>query len=458
MRKRRENCREENRIFIGKVLILIIIMGCIVKYAVDRSNENAYYKETNYNMAFGQLVYYVESLENWLAKATISTSGKNSIETLTEISRQSDLAVTYLSQVPLSTRELTKTAKFLNQLSEYSHSLSRKAISNEELSQEDLENIEMLHNYSVDLKNGLSQMYADIENGIISWNDITNASVDNEYVQEVDNISLSTLVDIDNTFSSYAGLIYDGAFSEHIEKEDKKALEGKDVSENEAKEIVKKVFSDKNVKNINSNGELKEANIPVYHFTLEIENSDTKAYISISKKGGKVIMMTYPKQISATKISKEQADKIGKEYLAKIGFDNMKETYYQVDNNTITVNYAYNQDGIIIYPDLIKLKISLLDGEILGIETTGYINCHTKRNIEEAKISVEEAKKSLNKKLKIESENLAIIPTEWKTEILCYEFKGKVNETEFLVYINAKTGEEEQILVIIETEGGILTM
>ena len=102
--------------------------------------------------------------------------------------------------------------------------------------------------------------------------------------------------------------------------------------------------------------------------------------------------------------------------------------------------------------------MSLLDGEILGIETTGYINCHTERNIAKAKITIEEAKEKLNKKLNIESEGMAIIPTEWKTETLCYEFKGKVNETEFLVYINAETGEEEQILVIIETEGGILTM
>ena len=202
MRKRINNCKEKNRIFIGIILILLIIMGCIIKYALDRVNENDYYKETNYNMAFGQLVYYVESLENWLAKATISSSGKNSIETLTEISRQSDLAVTYLAQVPLSTRELTKTAKFLNQLSEYSHSLSRKAIEDNELSQEDLENIEMLHNYSIDLKNGLSQMYTDIENGVISWEEITKTNVDTDYIQEVDNISLSTVVDIDNTLSS----------------------------------------------------------------------------------------------------------------------------------------------------------------------------------------------------------------------------------------------------------------
>ena len=37
------------------------------------------------------------------------------------------------------------------------------------------------------------------------------------------------------------------------------------------------------------------------------------------------------------------------------------------------------------------------------------------------------------------SSNLAIIPTEWQTEILCWEFKGKVDDNEFLVYVNAQT-------------------
>ena len=65
---------------------------------------------------------------------------------------------------------------------------------------------------------------------------------------------------------------------------------------------------------------------------------------------------------------------------------------------------------------------------------------------------------TLNKNLDIQSQKLTIIPTEWKTELLCYEFKGKIDETEFLVYINAKNGREENILVIIETPGGILAM
>ena len=59
--------------------------------------------------------------------------------------------------------------------------------------------------------------------------------------------------------------------------------------------------------------------------------------------------------------------------------------------------------------------------------------------------------------IEIKSEGLAIIPTEWNTEILCYEFKGKVEDIDFIAYINAETGEEEDILIITNTPNGTLT-
>ena len=96
--------------------------------------------------------------------------------------------------------------------------------------------------------------------------------------------------------------------------------------------------------------------------------------------------------------------------------------------------------------------------KILGIETTGYLNSHTERDLPEVKISKEKAKENINKNIEIKSEGLAVIPTEWKTEILCYEFKGKVEDTEYLVYINAENGEEEQILIITNTPNGQLAM
>lgn len=135
----------------------------------------------------------------------------------------------------------------------------------------------------------------------------------------------------------------------------------------------------------------------------------------------------------------------------------MKPTYYLKQGGAVTINYAYLQDNVTIYPDLIKVKIALDNGEVLGMETTGYLNNHTQRTIETPSISLEKAKALLNKKLSITSEDLAIIPTEWNTEIFCYEFKGRVDDTDFLVYVNAQTGKEETILVIIDTPDGILT-
>lgn len=102
--------------------------------------------------------------------------------------------------------------------------------------------------------------------------------------------------------------------------------------------------------------------------------------------------------------------------------------------------------------------MALDDGTVYSVECQGYIFNHTKRTDLNPSISLETAKNALNKNLNIISSNLAIIPTESKKEVLTYEFKGKIDEREFLIYINAKTGQEEQVLLILETEGGILTM
>ena len=168
--------------------------------------------------------------------------------------------------------------------------------------------------------------------------------------------------------------------------------------------------------------------------------------------------MNSNREVNSEVISQEDANETGKKYLSDKGFPNMKETYYLKQEGIVTINYAYTKNNVIVYPDLIKVKVALDNGEVLGIETTGYLNNHCERDISNIKISKEEAKKNLNKELNIESEGMAIIPTEWKTEILCYEFKGKVDDREFLVYINAENGREEDILVITNTPNGTLTM
>lgn len=210
------------------------------------------------------------------------------------------------------------------------------------------------------------------------------------------------------------------------------------------------------ITNINSNGLIKNAQIPYYDFSIDFAE-ERGASIAISKKGGHIIYASLDRKVEENKISQEEASEKAKEFLDNKEFFNMKETYYMKEENIVTINFAYEQDGVIMYPDLIKVKVALDDGEILGIETTGYLNSHTERELVEEQISLEEARENINENLEITSERKAVIPTKWKSEILCYEFQGKVNDKEFLVYINVETGREEDILVILNTPGGTLT-
>ena len=434
------------------LLIIVAVLGIILW---KKQAEYRQASENSYNMAFYELVDYVENVETYLAKSVVSSTPEHGAETLTNLWREANLAQSYLSRLPIESQELENTEKFLNQVSDYSYSLSRKNIYNEKLSDDDLKNLKELHTYSVELENTLNQLSEDLNSGRFEWGELTKKGTV-AFAQQVDNISKESFSNMEENFHEYSGLIYDGAFSEHLTSNEKKGLTGEDIEEDVAKQKVEEFIGKNNIREIQSLGYSENATIPVYDFSV-INNNDETTNISISKKGGHVVSMNANRDVKAEAISQEEANVKGKEFLESKGFTSMKETYYLKQDGIVTINYAYYQEGVVIYPDLIKVKVALDNGEVLGIETTGYLNNHTTRDLKKVKITREQAKKDLNKDLEIISEGMAIIPTEWKTEILCYEFKGKVDEKEFLVYINAENGREEDVLVITNTPNGTLT-
>lgn len=439
-------------IIVG-LLIVVAILGWIL-YKKQREYRQA--SENSYNMAFYELVDYVQNVETYLAKSLISTTPEHGAETLTNLWREANLAQSYLSMLPVESQELENTEKFLNQVSDYSYSLSRKNIYNESLTEDDLSNLEQLHSYSTELENTLNQLSEDLNSGRFEWGELTKKGTI-AFAQQVDNISKESFSNLEENFHEYSGLIYDGAYSEHMTSTEKKGLTGEDIDENTAKGIVEEFITKDKIKEISNLGLSENATIPAYTFSITGNNNEN-INISISKKGGHIIYMNTNREVKSEILSQEDATKKGKEFLENKGFNNMRETYYITQEGITTINYAYIQDNVISYPDLIKVKVALDNGEILGIETTGYLNNHTERDISKIKITKEEAKENLNPKIEIKNEGMAIIPTEWQTEILCYEFKGNIDDKQFLVYVNAENGREEDILIITDTGNGVLTM
>ena len=449
-----KNNKKYKKIFIYSIIIILFLAIIYLGYLLFKNrNETITASENSYNMAFYELVDYVQNIESYLAKAIITRDANYSAETLTYLWREANLAQTYLSMLPIQSYKLENTEKFLNQVSDYSFSLSRKTIKGEDLKEEELNNLKQLHTYSLEVSNALNQLSSELYSGQVSWEDLTSDSLD--FTTQV-STNIDVFSSIEDNFHEYSGLIYDGAFSEHMTSIEKKGLTGEDISEEEAVKIAKDFIGEEH-KEFNNLGLIENADIPAYSFSAKTNNLDNIS-ITISKKGGHIVFMNANRDIVEEKISYEEANKKGIDYLNEKGFKNMKETYYLNEGGILTINYAYSQENVVVYPDLIKVKVALDNGQILGIETTGYLNNHYERTIPKSKVSIEQAKNKLNENLDIQSEGVAIIPTEWNTEVFCYEFKGKIEDTEFLVYINMETGEEEDILIITNTPNGILTM
>ena len=438
-------------IMIGILFALVVISGI---YMLNLKEQYATVTENGYNESFNNLVNYMNNIENFLAKLQVSKSSNIATDNLVQIWKEANLASVYVSKIPNREDDLENVSKFLNQLSDYSYTLSKQTIDGKELTDEDFENIKKIHGMSKDIEESLNQMTEELNSGEIKWSDFTKKST--EYAQSVDNFSIFS--NLDTNLKEYEGLIYDGAYSNHVSKENKKGLTGNDISEEDAKGKIRGFFKDKNVEDIKSNGFIENVEIPYYNFNVSFFGDSRKINISISKKGGHIIEFNSDYNVKAEKLSLEDAKKKGKEFLDSHGFPSMEETYFIKQNNILTINYAYLDNGIICYPDLIKVKVSLENGDILGLEAFGYLNSHYQREYKEKKITIEEAREHLSPNVRLISEREAIIPTEWKTEIYVYEFKGKVDDMDFLMYINVETGKEEDVLMILETEGGMLTI
>lgn len=450
----KDRLRDRKMLTLVVTLVSVILLLGVWVYKKQLDYRNL--AENGYNNAFYQLVEYVNQTEVLLAKSTISNSAKHGAETLTKVWRDATLAQSYLARLPIGSQELENTQKFLNQVADYSYTLANKAIGGSELSQEDLDNLTSLTNYSKDLKNTLNQLEVDLFSGNIKWGELEKKGGD-ALAQEASNLSQNSFGSLEEGMNQYAGLIYDGAFSEHMTNPERVGLTGNDIDEQSAMNIAKEFIGNDRITEITSNGQSRNGNIDCYSFNAKV-GEDEEYYISVSIKGGHVVFMNSNRDVINESISPEEAVEKGKEFLNQKEFKNMKETYYMNLDGILTVNYAYQQNGITMYPDLVKVKIALDNGEILGLESTGYLNSHRDtRDLAEAKITVEQARSKVNNKLAVSSSGMAVIPTEWNTEVLCYEFKGNTGENDFIVYINAETGEEQDILMIINTPEGTLT-
>lgn len=441
-----------------KVLNVAIFMtfGALIIFSLEMANNFKRQKnlvQDEYNKSMYLAVSYINNVEVDLAKLLVTSTPKMSAVTLADIWKQANLAKECLEQIPVGQNSMANASKYLTQVSDFSYTLMKQNISDIKLTEEEYEKLKHIYEDSSKLSSKMSDIYDDLNAGRIKWDELEK--IGNEKLP--DNDISNSISEVGKTFQNYEGLIYDGAFSDHLLSSEPKFLSQKEISEDDAKKYIEEVIlNDEKIDKIEFKGE-SNGKIELYNFDVTLD-SKQKRTISITKNDCKLYLMIGDKKVKEQNISVDEAKKRGMEFLNKLGIDNMIETYYQKTENMIVINYAATQDGVILYPDLIKVKISLDDGKVYGVEAAGYIFNHTTRNNLKPSISQEKAKSILNSSLEIISSDMALIPTESNSEILTYEFKGKIDNREFLIYINADNAREEKVLLVIDNKNGVLTM
>jgi spore germination protein len=452
----------KKRIIYTIVVTLIVVFS--TTFAILMTLERMDYRnylQGEYSKSMYDLINSVQNIQVNLGKAEIIGSKEQSIVVFEEIFRHSTMANDKLHSLPIPQETIERTSKFLSQVGDFCYILSKASSENRELSDEEYVAIDKLRTQSFELQGNLNGVLSEINEGKVKWGEIRKKA-SGVFAKADANVVAEQFKGIEKQVSQYPSLIYDGPFSDNILSIKPKIESQNQVSEKEATEIAKTIVGKDRIESVISKANEGKTKINSYNFSIAIKgrnDAEGKIACEISKNGGKVVYLLDNRKLNKATMDLKTAVDKGRKYLESVGYKGMVASYTLNYDSNVLVNYVYNQKNIIIYPDAIKLKIALDDGSIIGIESEKYLVSHEEnRVIVEPKVTSDEAKKRVGKRLEINSIRLAIVPTITNKEALCYEFSGNYKEDKYIVYINALTGFEERILQIQNTPNGELTM
>ncbi len=442
------------RWIIPFLLCAIVITGVWGIAQYRQKNVYQIYMQNQYQRMFYELLDHVENIQVDFSKVLVSGSTEQNNKLFSDISRQSFSAQEKLNQLPVTHSALNKTSKFLTQTADYSSSMVKK---NEPLNSEHLENVTDLYNNAVKLTGELRTLFDKMADGSVNIGEVQKG-VRLGIVKAPTKTLDEEFQKVHEKMTEYPTLIYDGPFSEHLIEQKPRELTGSQITFDQAKKIAADFIGADKIKDIrrgsDSTGFIKTYGLEV----IPKENAVNPIYMSITKTGGHIAWMLDNRHVGSKKLSLEEINQKAVEFMNKKGFKDMVPTYSMINNDTGVVNFAYTQDKVIIYPDLIKIKVALDNGEIVGWEAQKYLMSHRARKIKQPLLTEDEASKYISSSIKTKEGRLALIPTDNGNEVLTYEFKGDYRGDEFLIYINANNGNEEKILKLIKSKSGTLTI
>ena len=405
------------------------------------------YIEAGWERAFASLSSDMTQIDTALKKLRLSSSPALVGQAASEVWSRAEDAQQSLSQLPFSGWLLEDTAAYLGRLGDYALALSRRAWHGA-LSGEERENLGKLASMASTLNARLLELQAELDAGGLRLGRLEAAE---RALPEGEGLLGDRMLETEDEFPELPTLIYDGPYSESAATPPARMLEGLEPVSEEGAVRAAAAFTGLAPEAFTVLGR-SEGTLPCWLL------SAGDVTLRVTRQGGLVADMVDAAGGWEGRLSPEEALEKARQFLAERGYESVKESYWTREEGSILLSFHGVQDGVICYPDLLKLRLDLSSGRVIGFEAVGWLMNHRQREIPPV-ISAEECRAAVSGSLRILSEGLAIIPTEGKEERLCREFKCEDGEGKHvIVYADAATGEEVKLLLLLEDENGTLVL
>ncbi|MFD1707118.1 germination protein YpeB [Siminovitchia sediminis] len=432
-------------VLIAVLAVVAIGAGAWGYQEHQEKNTILIHAENNYQRAFHDLSYQMDMLHEKLGATLAMNSNKSLSPALADVWRITSDARSQVGQLPLTLLPFNKTEEFLSNIGTFSYKTAVRNLDDEPLSEAEQKTLNNLYQQSGELRNELRQVQHLALKNNLRWMDVELALASGK--ENADNTIIDGFKTVEKRATGYDEKnLQDPSIISFQEREENfKHLEGEKISKNDAITLAKKYSGINEPKNIEVTENKKGAAYGFYNVVLT-NGKGHEATMDVTKKGGYPIWFIDSREVKDQKISLNEAMNRADEFLKRHNYDQLEMAESMQYDSVGMFTYVTNQDGVRIYPESIRVKVALDNGQIIGFAADDYLKGRKERDLPEPALSLEEARGYLNSELEVVDNRLAVIVNDLGEEVLSYEFLGTMNKGDtYRMYINADNGTEEKV-------------
>jgi len=415
--------------------------------------------ENNNHRALIDFASHLDQMETDMVKGDVASNPTQKILYLSQVSSKSDAALKDFAQFPAEQNGLSYIGQFLAQTGDFFRTLTLRIAGGGKVSEEEEKTLRDMHERLMPVNQKVQNLIVRMDTENLVWTDptptiwqrlgfggtqIAEAAADGS---EAPSKSVrSGLNQLDASLQKLPPFSYTGEYATRVVPKPLGLPTG-NVTRDQAQVTARNFLSKVGYTNVTPEfaGESQGA---LGGYTWKYK----EAYLEVSHQGGVVTFYRDQRSIEPRTMSQEEAASKAKMIMQSLGWQ-MVLTSNEDFGAYVQFDFVAEKEGVRIYPDKVRLMIALDNGQLVGFDAAPYYAFHHTRTLP-AKISMDQAVRKLRPDFQVSESRLAVIAKSGNQEVYCYEFRGRYQGEEYLLYLNASTGAEEKIQRILKTPRG----